>query len=380
MPQRAHAPEPALAPPPGNPRFPLFDGLRAIAALSIVVTHASGLTTFNQSNDLLGPYTARLNAGVAVFFVISGFLLYRPFVAARLEGTPRPSMGRFWWRRALRILPAYWVALIVLSAWPGLEFGNQPIWRYALLVQNLDMGTIPGGIGPAWSLCIEAEFYLLLPFLALGAARVFGRRMRAELAVIGLLAVASVVARTAVYAHEPGSTFSYTLPGMFAWFAPGMALAVMSAHWHAAARRPAWATWLGEHAWVCWVGAFAALTLATQIGLPRDLLFRYSDRTWLGEHLVYGLFAALLVLPAVVGDGRRGVVQSLLGSGVMAWLGLVSYGVFLYHQPLAPEFLGVQDHTPALPFLTYTAVLAALGIAYGAASYYLVERPVLRFK
>jgi peptidoglycan/LPS O-acetylase OafA/YrhL len=383
VPQRAPALDPAVAPPPGNPRFPLFDGLRAIAALSIVVTHASGLTTFGATNDPVGAYTARLNAGVAVFFVISGFLLYRPFVAARLEGTPRPSFGRFWWRRALRILPAYWVALVVLSIWPGLDFGGQPLWRYVLLLQNLSMSTIQYGIGPAWSLCIEAQFYLLLPFLALAAARAFGGRrhaLAAELTTIALLAVASAAARTAMYAHDPGGSFSYQLPGTFLWFAPGMALAVLSAHWHAAARRPAWATWLGDHAWVCWAGAFAALTLATQIGLPRDLLFRYSERTWLGEHLVYGLFGALLVLPAVVGDGRRGAPQALLGSRVMAYLGLVSYGIFLYHLPIAPELLGVQDHAPALPFLIYTTVLALAAIAYGAASHRFVERPALRLK
>ena len=85
----SHAAPDAVAPPPGNPRFPLFDGLRAIAAGSILVTHVAAITSFNRLNAL-GAYTARLNMGVAFFFVISGFLLYRPFLAARFAGRPPP--------------------------------------------------------------------------------------------------------------------------------------------------------------------------------------------------------------------------------------------------------------------------------------------------
>jgi peptidoglycan/LPS O-acetylase OafA/YrhL len=382
VPPRAHAPEPAVAPPPGNPRFPLFDGLRAVAALSIVVTHASGITSFNTVNDPFGAITARLNAGVAVFFVISGFLLYRPFVAARLEGSERPSAGRFWWRRALRILPAYWVALAVLSIWPGLTLPASDVWRHVLLVQNLDTRTLAEGIGPAWSLCIEAEFYLALPFLALAADRLFARRrhaLRDELLVIGALARVALAVRPIGPADSAAHPYQTTMPGMFLWFAPGMAMAVVSAHWHASGW-PRWGAWLGERAALCWVAAFVVLVLTTQIGLPRGLDFRYSDRTWFGEHVLYATFAALIVMPAVVGDGRRGLPQRLLGTRLMAWLGLVSYGVFLYHLPPMPKFLDVQNHAVISPFATYTVVIAAVAIAFGTLSYYLVERPVLRLK
>jgi len=73
----------ALTPPPGNPRFPLFDGLRAVAALSVLLYHAGFYSRANEGATGLSPYLARLNVGVAVFFVISGFLLYRPLLAAR---------------------------------------------------------------------------------------------------------------------------------------------------------------------------------------------------------------------------------------------------------------------------------------------------------
>ena len=83
----SEAPAALLTPP----RFALLDGARALAALLILVTHTAALTGFNAANPL-GAWTARMDSGVAIFFVLSGFLLYRPWVAARLEGRPRPRV------------------------------------------------------------------------------------------------------------------------------------------------------------------------------------------------------------------------------------------------------------------------------------------------
>src|SRR5688572_7606459 len=95
----------------GKPdRFPCFDGLRAIAALSVLVTHVSFLTYANVEHPL-GVFFARMDIGVAFFFLISGFLLYRPFAMAHLTASAGPAVRPFFRRRALRIFPAYWVAL-----------------------------------------------------------------------------------------------------------------------------------------------------------------------------------------------------------------------------------------------------------------------------
>src|SRR5947209_17182952 len=116
----AHPNPPALAPPPGNPRFPLFDGLRAVAALSVLVYHAGYFSRANEGDGGLSPYLARLNVGVAIFFVISGFLLYRPLLAARMGVGPPVRLRDYARRRFLRIVPAYWVALSLLAVYPGL--------------------------------------------------------------------------------------------------------------------------------------------------------------------------------------------------------------------------------------------------------------------
>src|ERR1044072_6339872 len=97
-------------PPAGNPRCPLGDGLRAVAALSVLVTHTAFISGFN-GHGLPGAITSRLDIGAALFFVLSGFLLSPPFVAARYDDRPSPRLGLYFRRRVVRIAPAYWLAL-----------------------------------------------------------------------------------------------------------------------------------------------------------------------------------------------------------------------------------------------------------------------------
>ena len=195
----------AVAPPPGNPRFPLFDGLRAIAAGSILVTHVAAITSFNRLNPL-GAYTARLNMGVAFFFVISGFLLYRPFLAARFAGRPGPRIRDYARRRVLRIVPAYWLALTVLAATVGLcGVFTGDWWIYYGFLQNTRLSTTLCGIGAAWSLAIEASFYVALPIWALLMARVQRGRpartmVRIEIAALLAISLFSIGWRTIAFA------------------------------------------------------------------------------------------------------------------------------------------------------------------------------------
>ncbi len=383
-----HPAEPAVAPPPGSPRFPLIDGMRAIAAISILVTHTAGLSGFNGVN-VLGAWTARLDSGVAIFFVLSGFLLYRPWVAARMEGRPGPRPLVYAKRRALRILPGYWFALTVL----GLVLPKQvpyvfsgDWWVYFGLLQSWQSDTILFGIGVAWSLSVEAAFYVLLPLLAWGTTRwLRGRRhqVRLELWALGLSAVLAVAVRTWIKSQGGFSTYGNTLPGMWTWFAAGMALAVLSAAYGKLplAERPALLRSATEHPLRWWAVAFAALTTtAWGLGLPRVFGQPYTTLNLQQEHLLYCLAAVALVAPAVFSDGRRTAVARLLDARPVAWLGLVSYGIFLYHLPLTTKLLPVSDWAPQGGFFLYTACTLALATLLAAVSYHLVERPALRFK
>lgn len=357
---------PALAPPPGHPRFPHVDGVRAIAALAIVAVHVFAFSGVTATSPV-GAYTARLNVAVAIFFCISGFLLYRPYVAAASETRPTVRTRDYARRRALRIVPAYWTALTLLAIWPGLPgVFTSDWWRYYGFLQAYEARTAIGGIAPAWTLCVEVSFYALLPLYALALRRARGS-LRIELCVLAVLSLGTLALRTALH-HDGGAhVLESTLPGMFDWFAVGMALAVLSV----AGRLPRPAGW----AW--WLGALVLFWLvATQIGAPRvydETL--YSGRAWLSEHVLYAAIAVCIALPAVAARDAHGP-RRVLGTRLLAWLGLVSYGIFLWHYPLLTELhdRGVDGW----------AALLVLGggaaVACAALSYHVVELPWLRRK
>jgi peptidoglycan/LPS O-acetylase OafA/YrhL len=379
----------AVAPPPGNPRFPLFDGLRALAAGAILVTHVAGLTTFNTGNAL-GAYTARLNMGVAFFFVISGFLLYRPFLAARFAGRRPPRIRDYARRRVLRIVPAYWLALTVLAATVGLcgAFTGD-WWVYYFFLQNLRPATTLCGIGTAWSLALEASFYIALPLWAMLMARIQrGRPVRAmvriEAAALLAVSLASIIARTWSFAATGRQTaIDVTLVGNADWFAYGMVLALASVALQGRERESRVVRLVSDHAWLPWaLAGFLWWLDATQLGMSRSLPPIYDDGRWLAEHLIFPAVGFLLALPAAFGDQRRGLPRRILGNRMLAWFGLVSYGVFLWHQPLMPTILdhGGLDLIPGMPFVSALIAVGAVSTAVAAASYYIVERPILRFK
>jgi peptidoglycan/LPS O-acetylase OafA/YrhL len=164
-------------------RFAGIDGLRAIAAGSVLVYHVWRFGDPGGGSPDLGPLSPvmpHLWHGVTLFFVLSGFLLYRPFAAAAMRRAPQPGIGRYLRHRALRILPAYWfvlavtafgleAALVAGDAGPRTEGrpNAELLVVNLLLLQNASPDTIFTGIGPAWSLTVEAGFYLVLPLLAL---------------------------------------------------------------------------------------------------------------------------------------------------------------------------------------------------------------------
>ncbi len=175
----AEALSPVVAvPETGAGRYVLLEPLRAIAALMVLGYHVYLRSSPDPENAW--DIGRLLNLGVPIFFVLSGFLLYRPFASARLDGRRMPSIGRYAKRRFFRVIPGYWVALsvfaLLIPAW--VDVLDQDAWIYYGLVQTWVPGHTFGGLSPAWSLSVELAFYLLLPFYALALDRVLRRRSR----------------------------------------------------------------------------------------------------------------------------------------------------------------------------------------------------------
>jgi peptidoglycan/LPS O-acetylase OafA/YrhL len=231
------------------------------------------------------------------------------------------------------------------------------------------------------------QFYILLPFYAMAVAKLVERRpartqLRVEAGVLVALAAASIAIRWWGFEHPP-NTISQTILGTFSWFTFGMGLAVVSARWHdvPVAERPRALRVVAQRPLIPWAIAAALLVGVSQIGMPTLSLATYTLRDWILGHVMYGLLAFFFALPIMLGvEGRGGAPEKVLTWKPIAWLGLISYGVFLWHHPLTGKFKGVQDWTSHGSSIIYTLIVFAAAISAAALSYYLVERPLLKFK
>jgi len=365
-----------------------MDSLRAIAALLVLFGHAAFMAGALGEAGAVNELAARLDVGVAVFFLISGFLLYRPFVRARLTGTPPPSAGAYAWRRFLRIVPAYWVALTVIALTFSLGYvaTADGILTYYGFGQIYRTGTVTGGIGQAWTLCIEVTFYALLPLWALAMRRLRGGH-RTELLAVGALFVVSVVWKVVVIGGEDpvvSGPALFALPAFLDHFALGMGLAILSAAWQdREGEPPALVRVVDRRPWLPWAfAALAYLAAAYAIGLAGAFPEPMTPAQYLAKHELYALVGLGLLLPAIFGDPRRGLVRRLLGTRVLLWLGLISYGVYLWHQAVLAKLYdwGLPQTHFAHPYLVWPALGLAGAVLVAAVSYYAVERPLLSFK
>jgi peptidoglycan/LPS O-acetylase OafA/YrhL len=350
--------------------------------LLILAFHVAG-----QGSELAtrwwGRFAFRFDVGVTIFFVVSGFLLYRPFVAARLGEVPRPRLLAYARRRALRILPAYWLALTVLAIYPGLGgvFTDHWFAYYGFLqIYNSDWLVFFQGITQAWSLCVEVTFYAALPLLAglmlALPARHRRARVRNEVLLLAVLAVGSIVYRVVLHTADPKSVWAQTLPGLYLWFAIGMALAVASAALHGADSTPWPVRVIASRPLACWLAAVGLFILASEIGRSVSVVPAATEGRAIVEYVLYGAISLFVVLPAVFGEGRGGLPRRFLANPLVARLGLISYGIFLWHVAILSKLSdwGVKGFVPLFVFAL------ALSVACAATSYYLVERPLLRFK
>jgi peptidoglycan/LPS O-acetylase OafA/YrhL len=353
----------------GSARLGALDGLRGLAALGIVVLHV-WMFDHGDANGGFDPQTAldmafnELRLGVVLFFVLSGFLLYRPFLAAARGERPFPALRAYARRRAARLLPAYWFALagsFVLLAWLGHPLratpGELPV--FLLFGQNYLAETAKHLDPPMWSLAVEVSFYAALPLVGFLALRL-GPRLRTQLALCGGLALAGVVYTALSIVRAWPWTATATLPIHLSEFAAGMAVAVLL-HRRELSRR-----------------AGLALLVAGAVLVVGDALWHeLTAGTTTAQRVLRDLPAALgfaLIVGAVAGAPLRS--RALASTPVRA-LGTLSYAIYLWHY-VAIMYLRARGEWPENLAAAMLLTLV-LTLPVSALSWFAVERPALRW-
>ena len=353
-------------------RLASIDGLRGLAALSVFVFHGWLYTMpepLASNRSSIGDYAAHeLRLGLVLFFVLSGYLLSRPWLAAALDARRPPDLRRYLRARTARIVPAYYLALVGsigllwgLGGSPGVRLppaSELPL--FFVFAQNTSPSSVMKLNPPMWSLGVEVSFYLLLPAIGWLATRLPARRRAQMLAPLALLAL-GVLWNWSIAGRGLGMTFSKSLAAMLPYFAFGM-LAALALHGRSPKPWPRRAM----------IAAGMAL-VATDATLKSALPAAGVDATTIFS--ITRDIASAAGFALIIGAVAAGPPSRLLGNRVLAGMGVISYGFYLWHVPVL-VFLRGHGLLPLDPVLgTLTAL--PLVVAVSTLSWLALERPVI---
>jgi peptidoglycan/LPS O-acetylase OafA/YrhL len=309
--------------------------------------------------------------------VLSGFLLYRPWLAAAAAGRPGPDVRSYLRRRAVRIMPAYWLTLAIVLLLPARATITATGAASNMALAQIYTGDLLADFTQTWSLCTEAVFYLALPLMAGTLAR--RRRQPAALAVLLTVAVGSWVWTGLCAGDVLPARAAQWLPGHADWFVAGLLLATAADDAH---RRPdgragrLWRDFRSAPTALLALAAGVAVLAMTPIAGPRTLAITTSGAA-VAKELLYAVVATLLVLAALVAGSHTGTAR-LLGSLPARWCGRVSYGVFLCHLLVLDAVRRMFDvplfggHVLTIGLATVAGSLLVAGL-----SWHFFERPLL---
>src|SRR4051812_44062360 len=349
-------------------RVASLTGIRAVAALLVMMTHAA-YTTGKYTHGYVGLVYSRMEIGVPIFFVLSGFLLFGPWVKAAASGADPPSVRRYAWHRVRRIMPAYTVTVLVAYAvYHFRTAGPNPGHTWMGLLRNLTLtqaytdnylySYLHQGLTQMWSLAVEVAFYVVLPLLAyLLLVVLCRRRWRPGLLLTGLAGLALITPAWLVLVHTtdflPDGARLW-LPTYLVWFLGGMLLAVLEAigmKGYAAVCIPL--------SVVCYLIASTPIAGAptTSPAELREALFKAA---------FYAIIATLVVAPLALRD--QGWYTWLLASRPMVFLGEISYELFLIHlitmELVMVEILRQPIYTGSMWWLLIVTLVVTIPLAW----------------
>ncbi|MDV7198337.1 acyltransferase [Rhodococcus kroppenstedtii] len=395
-----------LAPQTKGTRLAGLEGPRGLGAICVIVAHVGvhtpGISTAARL-DFLGQ-------ALTFFFVLSGFLLYLPYVQRYLDGRPRPDAKRYFANRVRRIFPAYLVIFLivnfvlrvsylenpVVAGWDksdnstGMITDPIPLLAHLTLTQSLFPSTLQTGINPAWSLTAEWGFYLVLPLVGYFLFRSVRRRSAtvtgALIPAAALIAV-GLVANTVTGFLQRGAT---NLTPLEAYWGPNW-IAVLSRSSLALADNFAW----GMVAAVIYVaiarGAFRGTstrtvvrvsTAAMLIALVASMIAFVLGSRYISSIFAVSSCALIVMIVAPLARGEESRLARITDWRPLKYLGMISLSAYLWHYPvlILVERWGVPIPNSPLGLLWGSAVVIGITVALATATYYLVEKPMMSWR
>jgi peptidoglycan/LPS O-acetylase OafA/YrhL len=367
-------------------RYEELEAYRGIAALLIVVFHAyqfsrqgAGLTRYVYEGTPLHVVFHNLEAAVAWFFVLSGFLVFLPFARAAIEQTRSESARGFLIRRAIRILPTYYIAILVVWSWryAGIPGQWTDLIEHLTFTHIFDRRYIFWTIGPAWSLAVEVLFYVFVAILGPVLFRLCRRwpdakaRLLVTTGVVMSLALVSIAfkawARWIAAIPETNTPVYFGPLAKLDTLAIGMLLSIAAV----AIRQP---VVRGTSAAMAGIGGVAVMAVSFVL---RD----HSEAIGLFFHTLNGLGFVLILAATVLGP-RDSAWSRLLARPVLTWIGTVSYSVYLWHEPIMIELAkhGWLLSTRPEAFPMNAVLLCLLSLLAGTLSYVAIERSTMNLR
>jgi peptidoglycan/LPS O-acetylase OafA/YrhL len=339
------------------------ESLRALAALGVMFGHVYG-SAHGYGPIVTSTFLRRIllggGFGVFVFFALSGYLLFWPFVRRDYGGDAQINLRRYALNRALRILPLYYAVIVILLLVQE-HGGSSMQWaRFMTWTETFSTHTLYAVDGVVWSLIVELHFYLLLPLLALGLRRLArGSPRRAALGLVSLGA-ASYLVWELVTAWQPSAVWRYSFPANFYFFVPGMLVALIRVSWEERTPKRLRGAIARTDVWLL---ASAALWLV--------VFWRYNLTLVVAA-------ASFLVVGACVLPLRQGSLVHALEWRPLAVLGIASYSLYLWHIPVIRLIAG--SSVPAYGYAGLVIRVVPLACVVALASYAIIESPFLRLR
>ncbi|GER87049.1 hypothetical protein KDW_12110 [Dictyobacter vulcani] len=391
-----------------------LDGIRACAIILVMTFHINQMSLGLLWNPEQYPIASALatfgGSGVTLFFILSGFLLFLPYAKSLLFQSNWPSARQFYVKRMLRIIPAYYVALFAIILLFQQEYLQPDHWQKLALFLTFFMDSSSSTFrqlnGPFWTLAIEWQFYMILPLLALGfllvAKRLPALPRQRLLVMIGcciLLIVWGLFLRilannTPIVKHPANivvSVIFFFLYGMTGKYIENFAVGMIICLCYTYAWHPVHGSALRQR-----------LKNTSLFFVPLGLLLLFCMSIWHYNvgHMQVPAFAFLNVLAPqfewlnemIIALGYGSCVlgilfgpewlQGIFSWKPLVWIGLISYGLYMWHLPLI-SFFHVQllPHIPITgqaSYLLYWLSVLVIVIPVALLSYHLIEKPCTR--